>query len=180
MIFLLRIYCENHLLKKQDLFEDPTLPLQVYIRDPQPEFPLHSHGFDELVIILKGTARHVIDEQTFPVRAGDVFVIAQNHEHQYQQMQGLAPITTLIRSGRRIRWIQTIRSGGQPPLSPTEQQTAGPWRRRAGQYGSGQTFPAAVGYEEAVEEVTERAHQRGEVALALAGRSALDQATPYR
>ena len=77
-------------LKKQDLFEDPTLALQVYIRDPQPEFPRHSHGFDELVIILKGTAMHVIDEQEFPVKAGDVFVIAQNHEHQYQDMHGLA------------------------------------------------------------------------------------------
>ena len=74
-------------LSKQDFFEDPSLPLQIYIRDPQPEFPLHSHGFDELVIILKGTAKHMIDEQEFPVKAGDVFVIAQNHEHQYQENQ---------------------------------------------------------------------------------------------
>lgn len=77
-------------LKKRDFFEDPTLPLQVYIRDPQPEFPMHCHGFDELVIILKGTAKHVIDEQEFPVRAGDAFMIAQNHEHQYMEMHGLA------------------------------------------------------------------------------------------
>jgi AraC-like DNA-binding protein len=77
-------------LKKNDFFEDPTLPLQVYIRDPQPEFPLHSHDFDELVIILKGTAMHLIDDQEFPVKAGDVFVISQNREHQYQQMHGLA------------------------------------------------------------------------------------------
>ena len=80
----------NHLLKKTEFFDDPTLPLQVYTRDPQPEFPLHSHGFDELVIILKGTAIHVIDEQEFPVKAGDVFVISQNHEHQYVDMHGLA------------------------------------------------------------------------------------------
>lgn len=77
-------------LKKTDLFEDPTLALQVYIRDPQPDFPMHSHGFDELVIILKGTALHVINEQEFPVKAGDVFVIAQNHKHQYLEMHGLA------------------------------------------------------------------------------------------
>ncbi len=78
------------LLTKKDFFEDPTLPLQVYIRDPQPEFPLHSHGFDELVIVLKGAAMHVIDGVEFPVRSGDVFVIAQDHEHQYQEMHGLA------------------------------------------------------------------------------------------
>ena len=80
----------DHLLKKQDFFEDPTLPLQVYIRDPQPEFPMHSHGFDELVIILKGTAMHVFDEREFPVKSGDVFVVARNRMHQYQNMHGLA------------------------------------------------------------------------------------------
>jgi AraC-like DNA-binding protein len=78
------------LLAKNDFFEDPSLPLQVHIRDPQPIFPLHCHTFDELVIILKGTAVHAIDGQSFPVRAGDVFVISQNHEHQYLQMHGLS------------------------------------------------------------------------------------------
>lgn len=33
---------------------------------------------------------HVVNEQGFPVKAGDVFVISQNHEHQYQKMHGLA------------------------------------------------------------------------------------------
>jgi len=80
----------SHLLTREDLFEDPTLPLQVYIRDPQLEFPRHSHGFDELVIVLKGTAMHVIDGQEFPVKSGDVFVIARDHAHQYQEMHGLA------------------------------------------------------------------------------------------
>jgi AraC-like DNA-binding protein/mannose-6-phosphate isomerase-like protein (cupin superfamily) len=85
-------------LQKQDFFEDPTLPLQVFIRDPQPEFPMHSHGFDELVIIFKGTAMHIIDGQEFPVKAGDVFVISQNHEHQYVEMHGLALANILFDS----------------------------------------------------------------------------------
>lgn len=85
-------------LSKQDFFEDPSLPLQVYIRNPQPAFPLHSHGFDELVIILKGTANHVIDDQQFPVKSGDVFVVAQNHMHQYEEMHGLALANVLFDS----------------------------------------------------------------------------------
>ena len=85
-------------LEKQDFFADPSLALQVYIRDPQPEFPMHSHGFDELVIILKGTAMHVINDLEFPVRAGDIFVIAQNHQHQYQDMHGLALANILFDS----------------------------------------------------------------------------------
>ena len=87
-----------HLLKKQDFFEDPTLPLQVYIRDPQPDFPIHSHGFEELVIVLKGAAMHVIDEQEFPVKSGDVFVITPNHLHQYQDIHGLALANILFDS----------------------------------------------------------------------------------
>lgn len=85
-------------LKKRDYFEDPTLPLQIYIRDPQPEFPLHNHGFDELVIILRGTALHVIDGEEFPVRGGDVFVITQEREHQYVDMHGLALANILFDS----------------------------------------------------------------------------------
>jgi AraC-like DNA-binding protein len=85
-------------LKKQDYFGDPTLPLQVHVRDPQPEFPLHAHGFDELVIILRGTAMHTVDDRNFPVKRGDVFVIAGKHEHKYQDMHGLALANILFDS----------------------------------------------------------------------------------
>lgn len=85
-------------LKKQDYFDDPVLPLQVYIRDPQPEFPLHAHSFDELVIILRGTAVHRVDGQPFPVKSGDVFVVSGKHEHQYQDMHGLALANILFDS----------------------------------------------------------------------------------
>lgn len=85
-------------LRKQDYFDDPALPLQVHIRDPQPEFPLHAHGFDELVIILRGTAIHRVDGQPFPVKSGDVFVVSGKHEHQYQDMHGLALANILFDS----------------------------------------------------------------------------------
>ncbi|MFA6174539.1 MAG: helix-turn-helix domain-containing protein [Kiritimatiellales bacterium] len=85
-------------LRKRDYFDDPTLPLQVHIRDPQPEFPLHAHGFDELVIILRGTAAHTVDDQQFPVKSGDVFIISGAHEHQYQDMHGLALANILFDS----------------------------------------------------------------------------------
>ena len=85
-------------LKKRDYFDDPTLPLQIYIRDPQPDFPLHAHRFDELVIILRGTAVHTVDDRQFPVKSGDVFVISGKHKHQYQDMRGLALANILFDS----------------------------------------------------------------------------------
>lgn len=92
-------------LKKRDYFDDPTLPLQVYIRDPQPEFPLHAHGFDELVIILRGTAVHTVDDRRFPVKSGDVFVISGAHEHQYQDMHGLA-LANILFDSRALQMSQ--------------------------------------------------------------------------
>ena len=77
-------------LTRQTYFQDPSLPLQVYIRDPQPVFPLHGHSFDELVIILKGTAVHAIDNQQFPVRRGDTFVVTHDRVHEYRDMKNLA------------------------------------------------------------------------------------------
>ena len=77
-------------LKKRDFFEDATLPLQVHIQDPHPAFPLHGHGFDELVIVMKGTALHVVNGQEMPIKSGDVFVVARTHQHKYQDVHGLA------------------------------------------------------------------------------------------
>ena len=85
-------------LEKQDYFEDLSLPIQIHIRDPQPAFPLHSHRFDELVIILKGTAIHLVDEQPFPVQSGDVFVVSGAHRHQYRELNGLALANILFDS----------------------------------------------------------------------------------
>jgi len=59
---------------------------------------LHIHGFDELVIILRGTAVHVVDNQPLPVKSGDVFVVSGKHEHQYKDMNGLALANLLFDS----------------------------------------------------------------------------------
>lgn len=95
-------------LPKSQWMEDPSLPLFVHLRDPQPEFPLHAHEFSELVIILRGTARHSVHSpvsaprggavQTFAVRRGDAFVIAPGTRHQYQDMHNLVLANLLFDS----------------------------------------------------------------------------------
>ena len=69
---------------------DPSLPISVNYEDPQPAIPLHHHFFDELVIILTGSAMHTIDGQTYPVKAGDVFVVKRGSIHNYQDPKGFA------------------------------------------------------------------------------------------
>ncbi len=85
-------------LSKREFFSDPSLPLQVHFRDPQPTFPRHKHGFDELVIIMSGRAVHEVDGQEFPVRGGDVFVVTPSQEHEYLDMHRLVLANILFDS----------------------------------------------------------------------------------
>ena len=54
-------------LTEDAFLSDPSLPIEVHIRDPHPVFPLHSHTFDELVTVFKGTATHEVDTQAIPL-----------------------------------------------------------------------------------------------------------------
>lgn len=49
----------------------------------------HSHDFAELIIITCGSGRHWIDGKTYPVSAGDVFLIQGNTEHYFQERRNL-------------------------------------------------------------------------------------------
>lgn len=52
------------------------------------EMCLHSHvDFSELVIVTKGTAVHVVNQQRFFVKKGDVFVIDADTIHGYEEAE---------------------------------------------------------------------------------------------
>lgn len=47
---------------------------------------MHSHAdFSELVIVLNGTAMHKVDNESFFIKKGDVFVISDNITHGYEK-----------------------------------------------------------------------------------------------
>ncbi|MDD5597707.1 MAG: helix-turn-helix domain-containing protein [Victivallaceae bacterium] len=70
--------------------------ITVARRDPQPEFPRHTHEFSELVIITKGHGAHRVDEAEFPVSVGDVFVISGGREHEFSDMEQLALVNVIF------------------------------------------------------------------------------------
>ncbi|MFC0536042.1 helix-turn-helix domain-containing protein [Pelagicoccus mobilis] len=69
---------------------DLSLPISVNYEDPQPAVSPHHHSFDELVVVLSGTATHTTNDQTYVVKAGDVFVIKRGRVHDYQKPKGFA------------------------------------------------------------------------------------------
>ncbi len=78
------------------ILSDPSLPIFVNYQDPQPEVTLHMHPFDELVVVLTGTAKHEIMGKTYPVKAGDVFVVKRNSAHNYLSPKGFALVNTIF------------------------------------------------------------------------------------
>lgn len=55
-------------------------------------FAMHSHTFSEIVVVLSGTALHVIGEQGYQIRPGDVFVIDRSSGHAFEQVNNLVII----------------------------------------------------------------------------------------
>ncbi len=56
---------------------------------------LHAHEFKELVIILSGCGLHVTERETWPLAAGDVFVILNGQAHGYADSEHLRLINVL-------------------------------------------------------------------------------------
>lgn len=51
------------------------------------EMFIHTHSdFSELVIILDGTATHIVNGEEYPIQKGDVFVINDSTSHGYRQV----------------------------------------------------------------------------------------------
>lgn len=53
------------------------------------DFPVHRHDFAELVIITKGSGVHQIEEKTYPIKAGDVYVIKGDTPHGFRNVKDL-------------------------------------------------------------------------------------------
>ena len=65
--------------------QDETFPFFIQYGTHDEDLCLHTHAdFSELVIVLSGTATHVVDGEEYPIRKGDVFVIRNNTAHGYK------------------------------------------------------------------------------------------------
>ncbi len=90
-------------LRTQDWFHPDGYPIAVERRDPQPPFGPHAHEFRELVIITGGRGLHVTAGESWPLAAGDVFVISGSRPHHFRAMESLCLINILYLP-RRIHW----------------------------------------------------------------------------
>ncbi|QIQ21977.1 helix-turn-helix domain-containing protein [Zophobihabitans entericus] len=76
-------------LSSQDYFISSLNTITVEERRNQEPFALHSHEFDELVIVSAGHGLHVWNDISYPITCGDIFYINHDDIHSYESVNNL-------------------------------------------------------------------------------------------
>lgn len=71
-------------------------PLAI-LKFPQGPIELHTHSFEELVIIESGHGTHFTKNESYEILAGDVFVIRKGKEHGYKDTSNLRLVNVLFK-----------------------------------------------------------------------------------
>ncbi len=66
-----------------------SFPIELRREEPQGELGLHSHEFEELVIIRRGHGIHFTESESYRISPGDVFVIREDRAHGYRRTENL-------------------------------------------------------------------------------------------
>jgi AraC family transcriptional regulator, L-rhamnose operon regulatory protein RhaS len=80
---------ESHLLY-------PHLKFAYIDGEHDVEFPIHCHDFSELFIVLDGSGIHQVSEFSYPLTAGDVFVINGQVAHGFQNVNDLKLVNLMF------------------------------------------------------------------------------------
>ena len=97
-------------LYASDYFYDPSFQMKVIERDPELPYPLHSHDFFELVVIVSGKGTHFTVGNEFVVQAGNVFVITPGLEHGYRDVRNLRLFNILFDPAILRESVHDVRS----------------------------------------------------------------------
>jgi AraC-like DNA-binding protein len=66
-------------------FANNNFPFFIQYGEHEDNMPIHYHkDFSELVLVLSGTAIHIVDNEKYFIKKGDIFVINKNTSHGYE------------------------------------------------------------------------------------------------
>jgi AraC-like DNA-binding protein/mannose-6-phosphate isomerase-like protein (cupin superfamily) len=68
---------------------DPRFRFNVLFVEHDGPFPMHGHEYAELVVVLGGSGVHRTDRGTYPIQAGDVFVVNGSGRHGFPTARSL-------------------------------------------------------------------------------------------
>ena len=71
------------------------LPFFIEITTLNKDFNLHTHNFSELIIVLEGSAVHVIDNAEYTISSGDVYVLNGDTAHGFKEIKNLKIVNVM-------------------------------------------------------------------------------------
>lgn len=78
---------------------DESFPLFIQYGYHNEDLFVHKHkDFSELVIVMSGSAKHIVDDEKFHIKKGDVFVISNDTAHGYEDTENFRICNIMYRS----------------------------------------------------------------------------------
>ncbi|MDR3593749.1 AraC family transcriptional regulator [Clostridium sp.] len=78
---------------------DESFPLFIQYGNHNEDLLIHTHkDFSELVIVMNGSAKHIVNDENFHIKKGDVFVISNNTAHGYEDTENFRICNIMYRS----------------------------------------------------------------------------------
>jgi AraC-like DNA-binding protein len=78
---------------------DESFPLFIQYGYHDENLFIHTHqDFSELVIVMNGSAKHIVDDEKFHIKKGDVFVISNDTAHGYEDTENFVICNIMYRS----------------------------------------------------------------------------------
>lgn len=101
--------------ERELVFRDRNFPLDIFVLEEHPDYPLHIHDFSEIVIVFRGRGINTIGMEEFPIKAGDVFVHHGTRPHGYRATEHLGLINIIFDQSllQRVRFDVTGLPGYQ-------------------------------------------------------------------
>ena len=73
------------------------------------DFPVHTHAFSELVVITGGKCSHIIDNETYEIQTGDVFVLKGNTAHGFTNVRGVCMYNVIYRADEPVFYYNDLK-----------------------------------------------------------------------
>lgn len=78
--------------------QDESFPFFIQFGRHDEELFVHSHDdFSELVIVMEGSAQHIVNSESYQISRGDVFVIGSGIEHGFSRTKNLRICNIMFR-----------------------------------------------------------------------------------
>ncbi|MDH2925796.1 helix-turn-helix domain-containing protein [Lonepinella koalarum] len=108
-------------LSYKDFFRSSQQLLAIEPRLPQENYPEHTHDFNELVLVTKGSGRHILNGYPHELHQGMVLYINADDHHLYENVDNLHLTNILLKPKNDFKFIHNVDAILQD-LAPNQSQ----------------------------------------------------------